>query len=145
MMISNIVVFQDNNLERSFFSKCLLMENGNGFDLVKQMQPSGNLHASWTMFDHVKHVQDWTTFTYHVYNLVYYKVMTIAIWDMQSEYTEVQCVLWWKLNKVMLMKGVSNRNFKGFMVDSAQANWKVIRIMYGSEPMVDKERMCYFH
>jgi hypothetical protein len=31
------------------------------------------------------------------------------------------------------------------MVDSAQANWKVIRIMYGSEPMVDKERMCYFH
>ncbi len=43
------------------------------------------------------------------------------------------------------MKGVSNRNFKGFMVDSAQANWKVIRIMYGSEPMVDKERMCYFH
>jgi hypothetical protein len=28
MIISKIVVFQDNNLERTFFSKCLLMEMG---------------------------------------------------------------------------------------------------------------------
>jgi hypothetical protein len=71
--------------------------------------------------------------------------MIIAIWDMQSEYTEAQCVLWWKLNKVMSMKGVSNRNFKGFMADNVQANWNVIQIMCGSEPMVNKEQMCYFH
>jgi hypothetical protein len=45
----------------------------------------------------------------------------------------------------MLMKGVSNQNFKGFMADNVQANWNVIQIMYGSEPMVNKERMCYFH
>jgi len=100
--------------------------NGSGFYLVKQMQPSGDLHASWIMFDHVKHVQGSTTFTYYVYNPAYYKVMTIAIWDMQFEYREAQCLLWWKLNKVMSMKGFSNRNFKGFMVNSAQANGNVI-------------------
>jgi hypothetical protein len=31
-----------------------------------------------------------------------------------------------KLNKVMLKKGVLNPNFKGFMVDIAQANWNAM-------------------
>jgi hypothetical protein len=47
------------------------------------------------------------------------------------------------------MKGVSNPNFKNFMINSRQANWNVILIVYGSgdpsEPMVNKERTCYFH
>jgi hypothetical protein len=47
------------------------------------------------------------------------------------------------------MKGVPNPNFKGFMVDNAQANWNTIQIVYGSgdlnELMVEKECMCYFH
>ncbi len=58
---------------------------GNGFDLVKWMQPSGNLQVVWIMFDHVKHVQDWMTFACHVYNQVYCKLMTISICDMQSK------------------------------------------------------------
>ncbi len=47
------------------------------------------------------------------------------------------------------MKGVPNPNFKGFMVDNAQVNWNIVRIVYGSgdfsELMVEKEQMCYFH
>jgi hypothetical protein len=39
------------------------------------------------MFDHVKHVQEWTTMAYHIYDLVYCKVLTITIYDMQSKST----------------------------------------------------------
>jgi hypothetical protein len=49
----------------------------------------------------------------------------------------------------MLMKGVPNPNFKGFMVDNAQANWNIVWIVYGSgdpsELMVEREWTCYFH
>jgi hypothetical protein len=36
------------------------------------------------MIDHVKHMEGWTTMACHVYNLVYYKFMTIVIDNMQS-------------------------------------------------------------
>jgi hypothetical protein len=49
----------------------------------------------------------------------------------------------------MVNNGLPHPNFKGFMVDSAQANWNAICIVYGSndqtQPMVDKECTCYFH
>jgi hypothetical protein len=49
----------------------------------------------------------------------------------------------------MARHGVHSVNFKGFMADSAQANWNVVHIIYGSgdatEKMVDKERTCLFH
>jgi hypothetical protein len=69
------------------------------------------------MFDHVKHVQEWTTMACHVYDLVYamIKVLTIAICDMQFESTKALCVMWTKLNHVMLMFNLTNPNFKGFM------------------------------
>jgi hypothetical protein len=45
--------------------------------------------------------------------------------------------------------GVLNINFKGFMADSAQANWNVVRAIYEdgdpSLPMVARERICLFH
>jgi hypothetical protein len=37
----------------------------------------GDLQTAWIMFDHVKHVEDWLIFTFHVYDSFYYKVMTI--------------------------------------------------------------------
>ncbi len=55
----------------------------------------------------------------HVYELVYYKVFTIVIYDMPSELIEAQCVMWKKLNEVMFIFGFINPNFKGFMVDNA--------------------------
>jgi hypothetical protein len=71
------------------------------------------------MFDHVKRVEGWMMFTSHVYDSFYCKVMVIVICDIQSKDTEVECVMWRNLNKVMANNGVSNPNFKGFMIDNA--------------------------
>ncbi len=66
------------------------------------------------------------TLACHVYDSFYYKVMTIAICDMQSKDLEAQWVMWWNLNKVMVNNGVPNPNFKRFMVNSVQANRNTI-------------------
>jgi hypothetical protein len=63
--------------------------------------------------------------------------------------TKVHQIMWTKLNDMMLKHGFPKPNFKGFMVDNAQANWNTIRIVYGlrelSTTMVDKECTCLFH
>jgi hypothetical protein len=45
--------------------------------------------------------------------------------------------------------GVVNVNFKGFIYDSAQANFNAVRVLFGSGdpkvPMENKERTCLFH
>jgi len=57
--------------------------------------------------------------------------------------------MWKKLNETMLKHRFPKPNFKGFIADSTQANWNIIRIIYGwRDPfvtMVDKERTCLFH
>jgi hypothetical protein len=68
--------------KKMFLSKMFVHGDGNGCDLVKWMQPGGDLLTTWIMFDHIKHVKGWTTFTHHVYDSFYYKVMIIAICDM---------------------------------------------------------------
>ncbi len=90
--------------------------------LVRHMQLGGDLQNCWLMFSLVKRVQEWTTMACHVYNLVYCKAFTIAVYDMQSESIEAQYVMWTKLNQVMIRFGLAHPNFKGFMVDSAQVN-----------------------
>jgi hypothetical protein len=49
----------------------------------------------------------------------------------------------------MLKNRFPKPNFKGLMVDNAQANWNIIIIIYGSRDfyvrMVDKEHICLFH
>jgi hypothetical protein len=86
----------------------------------------------------------------HVLNHVYDKVMIITICNMQSENIDAQCVMWRKLNKVMMAKHrVFSPYFKGFMVNSAQVNWNVMHIVYESNDLYvqlqDKERICSFH
>jgi hypothetical protein len=75
--------------------------------------------------------------------------MTIAVCDMQSEDAATQMVLWKNLNDVMGRHGVPEPKFKGFMADSAQANWNAVRVIYGSGdatiPMKDQKRTCLFH
>jgi hypothetical protein len=70
------------------------MRPGSGMDLVKRMQPGGDLQDGWIMFDHVKRVKKWTIMACHVYDSAYCHVMTIAICDMQSEDAAAQSVLW---------------------------------------------------
>ena len=85
----------------------------------------------------------------HMYDAAYCKVMTIAICDMQAEYTKVQCTMWREFNEVMQRNGVEKPNFKGFMADSAQANWNAVQIVYGSGdpkvPIKNRERTCLLH
>jgi hypothetical protein len=113
------------------------------------MQIEGDLENSWMMFNDVKRVQGWTTMAYHVHDHVYCKIMSIAICDMQLEDTEAQCILWKKLNAIVLKKGVRNPNFKGFMADITQANWNDVCIVYGTRDpivkLIDKECTYFFH
>jgi len=45
--------------------------------------------------------------------------------------------------------GVLDPNFNSFMANSVHANWIFVHIVYSSsdpsEPIVDKEHICYFH
>jgi hypothetical protein len=99
--------------------KMLVDGPGSGVDLVKHMQPRGDLENACLMFDHFKHVQEWTTMACHMYDGAYCKVMTIAVCDMQLEDMKVQCIMWRELNNLMKKNGVENPNFKGFIADSA--------------------------
>ncbi len=48
------------------------------------------------MFDHVKCVSKWITLVCHVYDLIYYKMMTIEIYDLKLKDTNAKCVMWYK-------------------------------------------------
>jgi hypothetical protein len=137
------------DMDKVFVFKMSEVGPGSRVNLVKRMQPGGDLENSWIMFDHVKRVRSWTTMAYHVYDSTYCRVMTIAVCDMQSEDVPAQSVIWKNLNALMAQHGRNKVNFKGFIADSAQANWNVVRIIYGSgdasEKMVDRERTCLFH
>ena len=63
---------------------------GSSMDLVWRMQASGDLELAWIMFDHVKRVVGWTSLGAHVYDPVYYKVMTICVCDMMCEMANAQ-------------------------------------------------------
>jgi hypothetical protein len=122
---------------------------GSGVHLVNRMQSGGDLEHAWIMFDHVKRIKNWTTMACHVYDSAYCRIMTIAVCDMQSKDAAAQMVLWKNLNDIMARHGVPEPKFKGFMADSAQANWNAVRVIYGSGdatiPMKDQERTCLFH
>jgi hypothetical protein len=122
---------------------------GSGVSLVRRMQPGGDLQNEWVKFDHVKRVKDWKTFGVHVYDPEYRKVMTIAVCDMQSERADAQERVWLCMLTILEKHGLTNVNFKGFMCDSAQANFNAVRVIFGSGdpsvPMANKERTCLFH
>ena len=115
-------VFLAQGKEKVYIFKMLTEGPGSGVDLVRWMQSTRDLQNAWLMFDHVKHVKEWTTMACHVYDAEYKRMMTIAMCDMQSEDTEVQVQFWRSMNAVMHRHGVTNPNFKGFMADSAMAN-----------------------
>jgi hypothetical protein len=49
----------------------------------------GEIWKFFIMFDNVKGIIDETIMVCHLYDLTYYKIVTIAIYDMQFEDTEV--------------------------------------------------------
>ena len=122
---------------------------GSGVDLVRRMQPGGDLELAWIMFDHVKRVVGWTSLGAHVYDPVFCKVMTICVCDMMCKMADAQEQMWLSMINLLGRHGVENVNFKGFMADSAQANFNAVRKIFGSGdrsiPMEGKERTCQFH
>jgi hypothetical protein len=69
------------------------------------------------------------TLTSHVYDSFYYKVMMIAICDMQSKDTEAQCVMWQNLNKVMMANnGVPNK----VEIQTLQDSWPTMLKLIGT-------------
>ena len=62
-------------------------------DLVKRIQIRRDMENTWVMFDHVKHLKDWTTLAYYVYDSKYYKVLMIACSNMQSTDGRAQTLL----------------------------------------------------
>jgi hypothetical protein len=55
----------------------------------------------------------------------------------------------WLCISILEKHGLTKVNFKGFMCDSAQANFNAVRVIFGSgDPsvsMANKERTCLFH
>ncbi len=88
-------------VQKVYLFKMFVYGVASKFDLVWRMQPSDDMQNVWMMFNHVKCVQGWTTMAYHVYDSVYCKVITIVVVDIQFKDTEVQCILWRKLNAVV--------------------------------------------
>ena len=132
--------FPSQSKDKVFVFKMSVDRLGSGVDLVKRMQLGGDLQDCWIMFDLVKRVENWTTMASHVYDSKYCKVMTIAICDMQSEDAKAQELFWMQMNTVMHENRVDTVNFKGFMVNSAHANWNVVWKVYGSgDPWVCME------
>ena len=140
---------QGDDADKVFVFKMSEVGPGSGVDLVRRMQPGGDLANAWIMSDHVKRVKGWTTMAAHVYDGTYQRVMTISCCDFQSEDKDAQVLFWQNLNHVMARHGIPHPNFIGFMADSAQANWNAVRIVYGSGdpkvPMEGRERTCFFH
>ena len=81
---------QGDPTDKVFVFKMSEVGLGSGVDLVRRMQPGGELENAWMMFDHVKRVKKWTTMACHVYELKYRRVMTIAYCEFQSKDTEAQ-------------------------------------------------------
>lgn len=67
---------------------------------------------------------------------------------MKEEDTQSQILFWTSLNNVMEQSGHGKADFRGFMADEAQANWRAVRIVFNGGPsneMVGRERSCLFH
>jgi hypothetical protein len=86
---------------------------------------------------------------YNVYKTRYCNVKTITTYDMQSKDTDVNCIMWRKLNKFMKKNGIEKPNFRGFIVNIVQVDWNVVYIVYGTSnlkvPMENKERTYLLH
>ena len=137
-------VFSGQGNEQAYLFKMSEEGPSSSVDLVKRMQPGGDLQNSWIEFDYFERVKGWTTMSCDVYDVEFCRLMTIAVCEMMSKDMDSQMLMWLALNKVMDRNGVPNPYFKGCMADHTQANWSAVRVVYiNGNPtvkMVDRER-----
>ena len=70
---------QGDETDKVFVLKIFEVGPGSGVDLVRHMQPNGDLEHVWIMCDHVKRVAKWTTMACHVYDGTYPTMSWISI------------------------------------------------------------------
>ena len=133
----------------AYIFKMSIVGPGSGVDLVKRMQLGDDLASQFIIFDKVKCINSRTTLGVHVYDLVHYKVMTICVCDMKSEMAKHQKQMWKSMLLIMERHGIKNVNYNGFMANSAQANFNMVREIFGSgntfQSMENREQTCLFH
>ena len=88
----NIFSDQNNDFDKVFIFKMSEVGPGSGVNLIHRMQLGEDLEHAWIMFDHVKHIINWTTIACHVYDATYQRIMTIACYDFQSEDKNAQII-----------------------------------------------------
>ena len=75
--------------------------------------------------------------------------MNIACCDFQCKDKDAYVVFVKNLNHIIAYHRISYLQCKGFMVDSTQANWNAMRIVYSSGdfkvPIKHHQKMCYFY
>jgi hypothetical protein len=64
----NLFPGQGSDSDKVFVFKMSEVGPSSGVDLVKRMQPGGDLEDVWMMFDHMKRVKKWTTMACHAYD-----------------------------------------------------------------------------
>jgi hypothetical protein len=72
----------------------------------------------------------------HVYDLAYYIMMTIVVYDVPFENTKVKQIMWTKINEMMLEHMFPKSNFNGFMANSAHQTT--------DQTWVVKSTQCFF-
>ena len=78
----------------------------------------------WIMFGHIKCLKDHTNLACHVYDSTYFKVLTIACYDMQSKDSTTQTFLGENLNLL----------------------WQIMVCQTSSQvPTTSRESICFFH
>jgi hypothetical protein len=112
-------VFLGQNVPKVYLFKMSTHGLASGVDIVMCMQLGRDLENAWIMFDHVKHVQGWTTMGCHVCDMAYCKVLTIDICDMQSEDVDSQILMWSSLTRLVKNVGIIKKS-------TSKASWWIV-------------------
>ena len=74
----NQFLTQGDNVDKVYIFKMSEVGPGSEVDLVRWMQPGGDLENAGMMSNHVKRVEQWTTMAAHMYDGTYQRVMTMS-------------------------------------------------------------------
>jgi hypothetical protein len=134
--------------ERPHIFKMSTSGLGSGIDLIRRMQPGGNLEHSWVLSDVMHRMLDnkWVTMSAHVYDHHFCGLCTIFTCELVSQDTASLGIVWRLMLRVCKENDLENVTFKGFMADNAAAGWNAIRnTFWGGKVNVKREHSDAFH
>ena len=137
-----------NTSDRPHIFKMSIKGPGSGVDLVRRMQPGGDLEHSWVMSDVMHRCLDktWCTMSAHVYDHLYRGLCTIFVCELVSEDTMALQTAWTIMRRICAENGIENVEFSGFIADNVAPGWNAIRnVWWGGKVNSKKERSDSFH